>query len=69
MLVIATEINCDLRAPCSYVSLEVNFPQFKFTQIIVNCFDESWELRPSLAFPEVVSLLGSPAQTTWFLQQ
>lgn len=36
MLVTATEINCDLRAPCSCVSLQVNFPQFKFTQIVVN---------------------------------
>lgn len=63
MLVIATEINCDLCAPCSCVSLQVNFPQFKFPQSVVNCFDESWELCPRSAFPEVVSLLESPAQT------
>lgn len=54
----------DLRAPCSCISLQVNFPQSKSTQIIVYCFDESWDLRPSSAFLEVVNLLESPAPTT-----
>lgn len=63
MLATVTKINCDLSAPRSCVFQQVNLPQFKFTQIIVNCFDECWDLCPSSAFPEVGSLLGSPAQT------